>query len=82
VRLLHYLQYLLLLGLFPALERALELLDCNYLMVALVDLIVKLPVLRVVKVLHNEVDELGESGCPCRPTFLLWHLIDIGHVVP
>ena len=70
MRLLHDLQYLLLLGLLPALEGALELLDRNYLMVALVDLIVKLPVLRVVKVLHYEVNELGESGRTHRPAFL------------
>jgi hypothetical protein len=31
-------------------------------MVALFDLIVKLPVLRVVKILDDEVDELGKSG--------------------
>jgi hypothetical protein len=35
------------------------------------DLIVKLPILRVVKVLDDEVDELGESGCPCGPTLIL-----------
>jgi hypothetical protein len=51
-------------------------------MVALVDLIVKLPVLGIVEIVHYEVDELGESGCPCNPTFSLWHLIDVVHVVP
>ena len=48
MRLLHDLQYLLLLGLLSAFERALQLLDCNDLMVALVDLIMQLAVLRVV----------------------------------
>ena len=48
VRLLHDLQYLLLLRLLSAFEGALQLLDGHDLMVALVDLIMELAVLRVV----------------------------------
>ena len=62
VRFRHDLQNLLLLGFLSALERPLELLDSHDLVIALVDLVMKLPVLRVVKVLDYEVDELGEIG--------------------
>lgn len=62
MRFRHDLQNLLLLGFLPAFKRPLELLDGHDLMVALVDLVVELPELRVVKVLDDEVDEFGEGG--------------------
>jgi hypothetical protein len=48
LRLGHDLEYLLLLGLLPAFQRPLQLLDGKNLMIALVDLIVKLAVLGIV----------------------------------
>jgi hypothetical protein len=51
-------------------------------MIAFVDLIVKLPVLRVVKVLNNEVDEFWERCCPSCLALFLRELIDIIHIVP
>jgi hypothetical protein len=67
VRFRHDFQNLLLLGFLSAFKRALELLDCNNLMIALVDLIVQFPELQVVKILDYEVYEFGECGCPCGP---------------
>ena len=40
-------------------------------MIALVDLIVQFPELRVVKILDYEVYEFGECGCPCGPALIL-----------